>query len=294
MTRFHPVASLNRRRVVQIGTGAVIASLLGIRPASARQDSVREFTFIVAGLDYREGFDEHNTDVLMVSRVNLDIGTVRTVSIPRDLYVDIPGIGLDKITRAFHFGYYNSGETWDGGAQLLADTIAHNLDLTIDGVVTTTFVGFEAIIDALGGLEVDNPYEVEGFGNYPSFSEGVQTLSGEAALVFVRTRSQDGDNGRVMRQQIVLETIFDELQKPEVVTELPRLVSATRDAVETNIPMGIQLSLLTALPGLRRDNIHFSTITEYLAGGVIDNGMWVYQADWRVIPGVVQGFLNGE
>lgn len=294
MTRLHSTSSLNRRRVMQLGAGVFGATLAGIHPAHAWQQTTREFTFVVAGLDYREGFDEHNADVLMVSRVNLDLGTVRTVSIPRDLYVEIPGIGLDKITRAFHFGYYNSGETWDGGAELLAETIANSFGLTIDGVVTTTFVGFEAIIDALGGLEVDNPYEVEGFGNYPSFPEGVQRLNGEAALVFVRTRSQDGDNGRVMRQQIILETLFEELQKPELVAELPGLVMATRDAVETNIPMQVQFALITALPSMSRDDVHFFTITEYLAGGVIENGMWVYQADWSVIPGVVQGFLNGE
>ena len=289
-----PGTTLNRRRVVQLGAGAMVAAMTGVGVASARQGAAGEYTFVVAGLDYREGFDEHNNDVLMVSRLNTELGTVRTVSIPRDLYVEIPGYGLNKITKAFHSGYYGSGETWEGGAQVLADTIATNFGLTIDGVATTTFVGFREIIEAVGGLEVVNPYQVEGFGEYPSFPEGPQTLNGEAALTFVRTRTQDGDGGRNMRQQLVLVALLEELQKPEVVTELPELIDSVRDAVETNIPMELQAQFIAMLPTFDPANVEFTMIDDLLVGGIIDNGMWVYQADWSTLPGVVQGFLAGS
>jgi LCP family protein required for cell wall assembly len=285
--------SLSRRRAVQLGAGAMVAAMTGIGSVAARQNA-NEYTFIVAGVDYREGFDEHNNDVLMVSRVNLDAGTVRTVAVPRDLYVEIPGYGFDKITKAFHDGYYTTGETWEGGAQSLTATIEANFGLAIDGAAVTTFEGFKQIVDALGGVEVNNPYEVIGFGEYASFPAGPLTLSGPEALTFVRTREQDGDDGRVMRQQLVLAAILEELKKPEVVTEIPALVEALREAVYTDIPVDLQIQLIAAIPNISAENVHFTLITDYLWGATLDNGMWVYQADWSVLPGVVQGYLAGQ
>jgi LCP family protein required for cell wall assembly len=285
--------SLSRRRAVQFGAGAMVAAMTGIGSVAARQNA-NEYTFIVAGVDYREGFDEHNSDVLMVSRVNLDAGTVRTVAIPRDLYVEIPGFGYNKINAAFNLGFYNSEDNWAGGTQAMTDTIQANFGLAIDGAAVTTFEGFKQIVDALGGVEVNNPYEVIGISGIDSFPAGVQTLNGDAALAFVRTRKQDGDDGRVMRQQLVLAAILQELQSPSVVTKIPDLVETLRDTVYTNIPADVQLQLVAALPNISMDNVSFTLITDYLSGGIIDNGMWVYQADWSVLPGVVQGYLAGQ
>lgn len=284
--------SISRRRAIQIGSAAAVTALTG-RAALARQGAGGEYTFVVAGLDYRAGFDEHNSDVLMVARVNTDAGTVNSVSIPRDLYVEIPGYGYDKITRAFHHGYYGAGEDWASGARMLTDTIGANFELTVDGVATTTFTGFEAIIDALGGVEVNNPYEVIGFGDHPSFPAGPVTLDGEAALVFVRTRKQDSDDGRVMRQQLVLRAILDDLQQPGIVAKLPALVDSLRDAVQTNIPTEVQAALIGALPSIDPARVTFTNISDQLWGGTLDSGMWVYQGDWSTLPGYVQALLAG-
>lgn len=283
---------LTRRRAIQTGVVAAAAALTGPVALSAQEGA--EFTFIVAGLDHREGFDEHNSDVLMVSRVNTGTGSVNSVSIPRDLYVEIPGVGPDKITRAFHHGYYGSGESWDAGAATLTDTIAQHFGLDIDGVVTTDFTGFVQIIDELGGVKVDNPYEVIGFGESPSFPAGTQTLDGDAALVFVRTRKQDSDDGRVMRQQLVLRAILDQLQQPETIVKVPALVDILRDAVETNIPLGVQARLVAAVPRIDPAQVAFTNVADQLWGGTLDNGMWVYQADWSTLPGYVQALLAGN
>lgn len=291
---------LSRRRALQVGAGAALAALFA--PAAIAAQSGGEYTFIVAGLDYREGHDEHNSDVLMVSRVNAERGAVRTVAIPRDLYVEIPGYGYDKITRAFHHGYYGSGEDWSGGAQALTDTFVANFGLTIDGVATTTFTGFEQIIDALGGVTVDNPYaltdpkmrdpETGELGR--TWPEGVQTLTGESALMFVRSRNMDGDDGRVMRQQLVLAAILDQLQQPEMVARVPALVDSLREAVETNIPADVRSSLVALLPAIDPASVSFAMVTDQLVGGTLDNGMWVYQADWATLPGYVQALLAGQ
>jgi LCP family protein required for cell wall assembly len=293
--------TLTRRRALQIGAAAAAAALAGPAAARARQDAA-ERTFIVAGLDYREGFDEHNNDVLMVARVNTSAGSVNSVSIPRDLYVEIPGFGYDKITKAFHNGFYANDRSWEAGVRSLTDTITSNFGLTIDGVATTDFAGFTKIIDTLGGVTVDNPYEVidEKMGDPVTgqppriWPAGVQTLDGESALSFVRSRSMDSDDGRVMRQQLVLRSILAQLQQPETVTKIPALVDTLRDAVETNIPAEMQVALVAALPNIDPARVAFTNISDQLWGGTLDNGMWVYQGDWATLPGYVQALLAGQ
>ena len=293
------IPTLSRRRAIHAGI-AVAASALTV-PALAAQDGA-EYTFVVAGLDYREGHEQHNSDVLMVARVNTGLGTVNTVSIPRDLYVEIPGYGYDKITRAFHHGYHGAAGDWAHGAGMLTDTIVANFGVTIDGVATATFEGFEQIIDTLGGVTVANPYALTDpkmrdpvtgdLGR--TWPEGTQTLDGESALLFVRSRNMDGDEGRVMRQQLVLAAILDQLQQPEMVAKLPELVDTLRDAVETNIPAEVQATLVAAVPAIDPPRVAFTNVADQLWGGTLDNGMWVYQADWGTLPGYVQALLDGQ
>lgn len=289
---------LTRRRALQVGASAAIAALSA--PAAIAAQDGGEYTFIVAGLDYREGFEEHNSDVLMIARVNTGLGTVNSVSIPRDLYVEIPGYGYNKITKAFNSGFDANGASWPAGAQALTDTIAQNFGIRVDGVVTTAFAGFVTIIDTLGGVTVDNPYEVidaENEVNNPgewTWPAGVQTLDGESALRFVRTRHMDSDDGRVMRQQLVLRSILDQLQQPETVAKLPELVETLREAVQTNIPVDLQATLIAAVPAVDPAQVRFTNIADQLWGGTLDNGMWVYQADWSTLPGYVQSLLAGQ
>jgi LCP family protein required for cell wall assembly len=294
-----PDRTLTRRRALQVGAAVAAAALLD--PAATLAQDGAEYTFIVAGLDYREGQETHNSDVLMVARVNPELGTVNAVSMPRDLYIEIPGYGAEKITSAFSFGYEDAGGAWEGGAQLLTDTIAANFGLAIDGVATTTFDGFVRMIDALGGVTVDNPYAVDdpkaaewGQAGLWTWPAGVQTLDGASALRFVRTRNMDGDDGRVMRQQLVLRAILDQLQRPETVKKVPALVDSLRDAVETNIPVEMQATLVATLPDIDPAQVAFTNIADQLVGGTIDSGMWVYQADWATLPGYVQSLLAGE
>jgi LCP family protein required for cell wall assembly len=292
-------STLTRRRSLRIGAAAAAIALTGAVPALARQDATG-YTFIVAGLDYREGFDEHNSDVLMVARVDTALGTVNSVSIPRDLYVEIPGYGYDKITKAFHHGYYGHDRSWEAGAKSLTETITRSFGLTIDGIATTDFAGFIEIIDTLGGVTVDNPYEVidaEFEAKHPgqwTWPAGVQTLDGESALRFVRTRHMDTDDGRVMRQQLVLRALLKQLQQPETVTKLPALVDTLRDSVGTNIPAQVQATLVAALPKIDPAGVTFTNVADQLVGGTLDNGMWVYQADWATLPGYVQALLAGD
>lgn len=282
------------------GVPALAAQDQEIVPVELEKKDV--YTFIVTGLDTRTVQEPENTDVLMVSRVDLAQGIVRTMSFPRDLYLEIPGVGFDKINRAYDYGSKADNHNWNTGAQLMTDTIEHNFGLQIDAVATTNFQGLPAVVDALGGIRVENPYDLYD-ATYPTpdygtkeifYPAGPLELNGEQALEFSRTRHQDGDDGRVMRQQLVLTAMLEKAQDPSIVKKLPDLVEALRDAVRTNIPTDIQLQLTAAVPTIDVANVHWGVMTDYVWGDTTASGMWVYQADWSVLPGYVQSWLTGE
>jgi polyisoprenyl-teichoic acid--peptidoglycan teichoic acid transferase len=295
-------ARLSRRNAVAAGAVLTAVGALKVTPAMAgRQDTGGVYTFIAAGIDTRTKEEPENTDVLMVSRVDLDAGTVRSMSFPRDLLVEIPGVGFDKINRAYDYGSKAADGDWDAGVALMTQTMELNFGLTFDGVATTNFKGFEAVVDALGGIEVDNPYDLAD-SEYPTedygvkeifYPAGVQTLNGEQALEFSRTRHQDGDDGRVMRQQLVLAALLKKAQDPATVKKLPELVKAAKDAVTTNIPADLQMKLIAAVPSISPEDVVFGTMTQYLWGDTTSSGMWVYQGDWNTLPGYVESWLAG-
>jgi len=287
-----PSTAITRRRLIALGGGAILA----LGPIASRAQSGDSYTFVVAGLDSRSPVDPGNTDVLLVVRVDLDAGTVRALSIPRDLYVVIPGFGRDKICRAYDLGQgADADNDWEAGARTLSDTIFRNFGVTIDGSAITDFNGFPTVIDALGGIEVDNPYDVYNLDRTRVvFQAGRITLNGEEALEFARTRHQDGDDGRVDRQQLVLAAMLDKAQGPAVRDNLPELLTTFRDAIQTDISIRMQLRLLRLAQGISGEDVAFGTITEFLTEETLAPGMWVYQADWDTLPGYVQSWLNGD
>lgn len=310
MTHRFLATRLSRRALALTGAALAGAGAFRIVPTLAAQEQeivaadlpLKDvYTFLVAGLDTRSVEEPENTDVMMVSRVNLAAGTVRTMSFPRDLYVEIPGIGFDKINRAYDYGSKANNHDWNAGAALMAQTIQHNFGLEIDAVATTNFQGLPAVVDALGGIYIENPYDVYD-ATYPTEDYGTKEiyypagplyLNGDQALELSRTRHQDGDDGRVMRQQLVLTALLQKAQDPSIITNLPALVEAARDAVKTNIPKDVQMQLIASVPSINVANVHWGVMTQYLWGDSTASGMWVYQADWSTLPGYVQTWLAG-
>ena len=268
-----------------------------VKPATFRGPQ----TVIVGGLDSREKGQPENSDVLMLARIDLEAKTVRAISIPRDLYIEIPGFGADKITRAFDFGSKSQNGKFKAGAELLKATIEQSFALEVDGVVMSTFHGFEDLVDALDGVEVDNPYDLTD-NEYPTidygytsifYPAGVQTLDGKQALEFVRTRHQDGDPGRVMRQQLVLRALLEKAIAPEFADTLWEVVRENKKTVRTDLGPSKQLAYALAAPDFTNENVAFTTLQDYVFDDTTASGMWIYSGMWDQIPGFVQGFLDG-
>ncbi len=283
---------LTRRQLVAIGAGAILA----VHPDASLGQSRDQRTFVVAGLDSRAPVDPGNTDALLLVRLDLDAGTVRALSIPRDLYVVIPGFERDKICRAYDLGMRaDADRDWEAGAETLARTILRNFGVEVDGSAFADFDGFPEVIDALGGIELDNPYDVYNPDRTRVvFPEGTITLDGEEALEFTRTRHQDGDDGRVDRQQLVLAAMLDKAQDPAIRADLPGIFATALGAIRTDVSLPLQLRLFDLAQNISEDDVAFGTITEFLTEETLPSGMWVYQADWKTLPNYVQSWLDGD
>ncbi|MGI8475216.1 MAG: LCP family protein [Thermomicrobiales bacterium] len=301
------LSSRARLRLALLGPLALAARWLP-SGASAANDATtpapgEPLTLVVGGLDTRQPDQPENSDVLMIARVDLAQKTVRAVSIPRDLYVQIPGIGYDKITRAYDFGSNAGADTRDfaAGAALVESTIQTNFGLQTHGAVMTNFGGLAEIVDAFGGIEVANPYDVYD-SQYPTEDYGVKEiffpagqvhLSGTEALEFSRTRHQDGDDGRVMRQHLVLRALLERARSPKTAPQLTALYKKHRKSVQTSLSKQQQLGLVLAAPSFSNDSVAFTSLINYVSPGSTPEGMWIYSGDWSQIPAFVEGFLAG-
>jgi len=158
------------------------------------------FSVLVLGVDEREG-DKGRSDTMIVLTVNPELKSTKMVSIPRDTYTEMVGKGVqDKINHAYAFG----------GIEMSMDSVEGLLDIPIDYVVQVNMESFKDIVDAVGGIKVNNALDFK-VGTY-TFPKGEITLDGEEALSFVRMRYEDprGDFGRQDRQKQVIQAVMRE------------------------------------------------------------------------------------
>jgi LCP family protein required for cell wall assembly len=294
---------LNRRSLLGglAASTALFAFTASGRARMAAAQDLTSLTLAVGGLDSREEGQPENSDVLILARIDLLAGSVRAISIPRDLYLEIPGFGYDKITRAYDFGSKADNGSFEGGAAAVSATISTNFGIEIDGVIFTTFQGFIDIVDTLGGVDVNNPYDVYD-AQYPTVDYGTKELffpageihlNGEDALAFARTRHQDGDDGRVMRQQVLLRALLDRVHSPDIADKLDDLATKHRKDVRTDLDNSEQLALVVAAATVTNDKVEFGTLTNYIYPDSTSGGMWIYSGDWSQIPGYVESYLAG-
>nr|WP_243164814.1 LCP family protein [Catenibacillus scindens] len=144
---------------------------------------------------------------MIIVSVNKKKGKVALTSLMRDMYVQIPGYSDNRLNAAYAFG----------GMELLDETIEKNFAIDIDGNIEVNFDGFEAVIDAVGGVDIElNSAEVSHLNKKHStwhLKVGMNHLDGEKALEYARIRKVgDGDFERTDRQRRVLTAVFDEMK----------------------------------------------------------------------------------
>ena len=179
----------------------------------------RPLNFVLMGSDSQDVEDQGRSDVLMVLHIPSTRKEAYLVSLPRDYWVPIPEHGTAKINAAYAYG----------GPALTVQTVEKLLDVPIDHTALVDFDGFVDVIDALGGVTVNNRY-ASSSGRF-TFPKGKVELSGDSALQFVRERKNlpAGDLSRTERQRVVIKAIVGKLISRGVLTD----PSTFRESVTT-------------------------------------------------------------
>ncbi|MBM6545255.1 LCP family protein [Janibacter sp. YIM B02568] len=213
--------------------------------------------YLVIGSDARPGETASRADVIQLVHVPKDSSGVYLIHFPRDLYVDIPGRGKDKINASFAYG----------GAPLLVQTLQDLLGVKIDHVAKTDFEGFKQMTDAVGGVRVYAEQASSSSGNGGvAIQKGWNDLNGEQALGFVRERYQlsQGDISRGQRQQAWLKAIMTKTLTPGVLLNPAKFSSfvqagTSNSIVDDTLTTSKIRSQALKLRGVRGDDIHFVT-----------------------------------
>jgi LCP family protein required for cell wall assembly len=209
---------------------------------------------LLLGVD--EGRTENNrTDTMILASLNTESKQLSLISIPRDSRVEIPTRpGLDKINHAHAYG----------GPNLAMKAVEKLLDLPVHHYVRISFDGFEGLIDALGGIEVN----VEKNMYYPDpyqdllidIKAGRQKLNGKKALQYVRYRDDEGDMGRVKRQQNFMNALADEVLSPSTIVKIIPLMDKMSKLVDTDMNPTEILKYANLARQINRDEMTTHTI----------------------------------
>jgi LCP family protein required for cell wall assembly len=219
---------------------------------------------LLVGTDARPGEDISRTDTIVLAHFDQRTNRVSMLSFPRDLLVNVPGYGKNKINAAYLIGERKIGLGY--GPALLKETVGELVGLPIDHFVMINFDGFKTLIDKIDGIYVDVPKALDDPA-YPTedyrtikihFDAGRQLLDGDRALIYARTRHADSDFGRNQRQQQVLMAIFDRVRQQGLLSQLTNIDQYTEsmsDYIRTDLSRSDMLSLARMGSNLSTENI---------------------------------------
>lgn len=196
-------------------------------------------TIMIMGVDARED-DVGRSDTLMIAAVDPKKNQASLLSVPRDTRVKIAGHGWDKINAAYAYGSAKSGIL--GGEKLAQRTVEDFLGVNIDHYVVIDTHAFQKIIDAIGGIDIDvekrmyyeDPWDDDG-GLVINLRPGMQHMDGKTAVTYVRYRDEEGDIGRIKRQQKFMKACMEKITSPAIIPKLPAVIKEVMGSVKTDL-----------------------------------------------------------
>ena len=195
---------------------------------------------LVMGVDERSD-DVGRSDTMMVVTVDTSTKQVSILSVPRDTRVKIPGYGWDKINHAYAYG----------GHKVSQKAVEDLLGIPMDYYVLINFAAFNKIVDAVGGVTIDvekRMYYEDPYDNLViDLQPGEQKLDGRTAIKYVRYRDEEGDIGRIARQQKFLKAMLDEVASPFILPRVPSIIREVNAAVTTDMTTSDMLKLAKLL-----------------------------------------------
>lgn len=188
---------------------------------------------VVMGVDEREG-DTGRSDTLFVVMFDPKSKNASLLSIPRDTMVKISQHGWDKINHAYAYG----------GAKMTRQTVEEFLGIRVNNYVQIDVKGLARIVDAIGGVDINvekdmhysDPYDSNG-GLIISIEKGPQHLDGAKAIQYVRYRDEEGDIGRIKRQQKFITAVYDKVVSAQILVKIPGLLKEITSMIKTDLDL---------------------------------------------------------
>ncbi|GAB2575334.1 LCP family protein [Gracilibacillus alcaliphilus] len=251
--------------------------------------NIDDVSILFIGVDESEKRNNESngrSDALILATLNKDEKSVKLLSIPRDTYVFIPEVGYES--------KINHAHAW-GGPKATMETVENLLDIPVDYFVKINFDAFVGVVDTLGGIEVEVPYEISEQDSRDKadaihLMPGKQVLNGEEALALARTRKQDNDIERGKRQQEIMKAMMDKAASFQTVLKVDGLMTAVGENMTTNMTFDEMKSFVSY--GITGD-INIETYT--LEGTDVWGESYYYQldpADVEEKKALLQSHLN--
>ncbi len=285
--------------------GAVASQNVDVQSVAPEAEAeVSQINILLLGSDERiDGEEPPRTDTLLLLTLDLRRQTAGMISLPRDLWLPIPGYNLtSKINTAYAVGEQRGYPF--GGAQLVKDTVSGFIGQPVQYYVQADFNGFVRFIDEIGGITVNVPQTIHD-PEYPTTDYGYQTfyleagtriLDGQTALKYARTRNMDSDYGRAARQQQLIRAIADKViaadMIPTLIARAPQLLSSTWGSVRTDMPLQTAAEIAYYV---RSNPLEVSTLVlddRYGDEGYSENGAWILLPDRDLIRPELKRFFD--
>ena len=236
-------------------------------PAAALPPLPNTINFILLGSDHRAGSSDWRTDTMVVVMVDPRNKQAGVISIPRDMFVNIPGRPPNRVNTLDEFG----------GPPLVKQVIGSLLGVPIDYYARVDFLNFEKAVNTIGGIDVSVDCTLrESNIVYPA---GMTHMDGSAALLYARLRYSTSVYDRMRRQSRVLWAIREKLLSPAMFSRIPELWAAGQNMVQTDVPAQEAVSLAALAGAIKPADIH---------GMVVDYSMVRHatsaQGWWILLP----------
>jgi LCP family protein required for cell wall assembly len=258
-----------------LSSAALIALILGMYFFLPFRTNI-----LLLGMDYADpGSTVARTDTIILTTFQPHKPYIGMLSIPRDLWVNVPGVGENRINTAHFFA--EAAQPGSGPAAA-AQTIEENFGVKVDYHMRLRFEGFREIVDQLGGVDIEL---TEAMAGYPA---GAHHLTGHKALAFVRDRADSDDFFRMQHGQVMLKAILKQIAKPQTWPRLPGALAALWNALDSNVPTVLWPRLGLALLRLGPEGVDNRMISrEMVLPFTTNQGAMVLAPQWNLINPVL-------
>lgn len=246
------------------------------------------------------------TDSIILVAIDKKAQTATMLSLPRDLFVAVPGWQMNRINLVLPHG--NVTDYPDRGQGLLRDTLLWNFGIPIDNYVRIGFAGFKQAIDTLGGIEVpvtcalrdwrlispEKDPDVEENWEQFTLEPGIYRMDGDLALWYARSRRTTNDFERGRRQQQIIHAMLNQGLSRDLLPQIPALWDAYHQAVETDLDLPTVLELAAAAPAIRDHGIRHLTLPydAFQSWKVPSSGAAVQLIQWETAAPVFAQLLQ--